>query len=134
MPTKQKVTLNSIIDDITLWHHRHGHLNLNSLKVLTLINMVIGIPIIDVNKNTCEGCIMGKMHTLSFTKTTWRVKAPLQLVHTDIWGPACNPNMGGKRYFLLFVDDYTRMMWVYFLERKSQALTYFLQSKALIEK
>uniref|UniRef100_A0A7C8ZX12 Integrase catalytic domain-containing protein n=1 Tax=Opuntia streptacantha TaxID=393608 RepID=A0A7C8ZX12_OPUST len=39
-----------------------------------------------------------------------------------------------KRYFLLFVDDYTRMMWVYFLEQKSQAFSYFLQFKALTEK
>ena len=42
--------------------------------------------------------------------------------------------MQGKRYFLLFVDDYTCMMRVYFFEWKSQAFTYFLQFKALTEK
>jgi len=81
--------------------------------------MVIGLPTIDAHKSIREGFIMGKMHRLPFTKTAWRAKTPLQLVHTDIWGPAHNPSLGGKRYFLLFVDDYTRMMWVYFLEQKS---------------
>lgn len=42
-----------------------------------------------------ETCIIGKK--LLFTKTSWRVKAPLKLVHAEIWGPTCNPNLGGKK-------------------------------------
>jgi transposase InsO family protein len=38
------------------------------------------------------------------------------------------------RYFLLFVDDYSRMIWIYFLDKKSEAFPVFLQFKALIEK
>jgi len=57
-----------VIDDMTLWHHRYGHLTLDSLKVLKQRNMVIGLPIINVDKNICEGCIMGKMHRFLFTK------------------------------------------------------------------
>jgi len=46
----------------------------------------------------------------------WRAKAPLQLVHIEILGLARNPIVRGKRYFLLFVNNYSRMMWVYLLE------------------
>ena len=74
------------------------------------------------------------MYKLPFTKTAWRAKAPLQQVHTNIWRSTCDPSIEGKRYFLLFLDDYTRMMWVYFLEQKSQAFTYFLEFKALPKK
>jgi len=49
-------------------------------------------------------------------------------------GPSRHPSIGGKRYFLLFVDSYTRMMRVYFLEQKSQAFSYFLLFKAFTEK
>jgi len=35
---------------------------------------------------------------------------------------------------LLIVDDFSRMMWVYFLEKKSEALSHFMQFKALTEK
>ena len=38
-----------------------------------------------------------------------------------------------KRYFLLFVDDYSRTIWVYFLEKKSEAFSHFIQFKALTE-
>nr|GEX46411.1 hypothetical protein [Tanacetum cinerariifolium] len=39
----------------------------------------------------------------------------------------------GSRYFLLFVDDYSRMCWVYFLTSKSEAFEFFKKFKALTE-
>ena len=38
----------------------------------------------------------------------WRANKKLQLVHTDICGPMSVASYGGSKYFLLFVDDYTR--------------------------
>ena len=93
---------------MTLWHRMYGNVNLKILKILKQRSMVIH-PIKDANKNICEGRIMGKMNRLPFTKLAWRAKAPLQLVHNDIWGLACDPDLEGKRYFLLFMDDYTCM-------------------------
>lgn len=48
-------------------------------------------------------------------------------------GPA--PITGGQqfRYFLLFIDDCTRMTWVYFLERKSEVFDKFIMFYAMIE-
>jgi hypothetical protein len=43
------------------------------------------------------------------------------------------PSFGGAVYFLLFIDDYTRYTYVYFLKKKSVVLSYFLQYKALVE-
>jgi len=94
MPIKDKVTLSSVMDDLALWHQRYGHLNFNSLRVLKRRNMVIDLPIFDVNKNICEGCIMGKIHRLPLTKTSWRAKFPIQLVLTDLWGSSRHPSIG----------------------------------------
>ena len=55
-------------------------------------------------------------------------------MHADIWGPSRNPTLGGKRYFLLFVDDYTCMIWIYFIEHKFDDFSYFIQFKAFVEK
>ena len=96
--------------------------------------MVFGLPFISSNLKVCEGCIYGKMHRLPFPKTSWRAKALLQLVHANIWGPSSTPCFGGRRYFLLFIDDYTRMMWVYFIQQKSDAFSCFKEFKALVEK
>ena len=134
MQSETNIALSSIIDDSTLWHLRFGHLNYESLKLLKNRDMVIGLPPITNEKKICEGCIYGKMQRSPFPTSTWRARVPLELVHADIWGPTKNPSLGGKRYFLLFVDDFSRMMWVYFLERKSEALSRFMQFKALTEK
>ena len=74
------------------------------------------------------------MHRLPFPKNSWRAKAPLELVHADICGPTRTLSLNNRRYFILFVDDYTRMMWIYFLNEKSEAFSTFLQFKALIER
>ena len=106
----------------------------NGLKLLKDKNMVLGLPPIAKLNQVCEGCIYGKMHRLPFPKTAWRAQAPLELVHADICGPTRTPSLNDNRYFLLFVDDYTRMMWVYFLKQKSEAFNVFLQFKAFAEK
>ncbi|CAN0881937.1 Retrovirus-related Pol polyprotein from transposon TNT 1-94 [Linum grandiflorum] len=135
MARNEEVALKSqSMDESFLWHLRYGHLNYKGLKLLKEKNMVVGLPHINKEDKVCEGCIYGKMHRLPFPKTTWRAKAPLELVHSDICGPTRTTSIGGKRYFLLFVDDYTRMMWVFFLEQKSEAFSKFLQFKAAAEK
>lgn len=94
--------------------------------------MVIGLPRISKINKVCEGCIYGKMHRLSFQKTAWRARAPLELVHSHIC-ESRTPSLNGSKYFLLFVDDYTRMLWVYFLKQKSEAFNSFIHFKALVE-
>ena len=61
-----------------------------------------------------------KKHRENFPTISWWVDRHLQLVHSDICGPL--PTLlRGCRYFLLFVDDFNRMTWVYFLKQKSEA-------------
>ena len=135
MPLHDNLALKSDnINEDYLWHLRYGHLNYKGLKLLKDKNMVLGLPIINKKDEICEGCIYGKMHRLPFPKNSWRARAPLELVHADIWGPSRTPSLNNRRYFLLFVDDYTRMMWIYFLQQKSEAFSSFLQFKALVEK
>ena len=123
-----------ISDESQLWHLRYDHLNQKGLQLLKQKDMVRGLPQINQIEGVCEGCVYGKMHHLSFPKTSWRAKAPLGLVHADIYGPTRTPSLGNKRYFILFVDDYTRMVWLYFIQQKSDAFSKFLELKALVER
>lgn len=85
-----------------------------------------------------KGVYMGNgnlpLHRFPFPKTSWRARAPLELIHADIFGPTRTSSVSNKKYFLLFVDDFTRMMWIYFLSEKSEAFSFFLQFKALVER
>lgn len=65
--------------------------------------------------------------------SSWRAHACLQLVHTDICGPIEPHSFGGNKYFISFIDDFSRKVWVYFLKEKSAALTVFKQFKSLVE-
>ncbi|KAG6470938.1 hypothetical protein ZIOFF_072026 [Zingiber officinale] len=121
------------LDESYLWHLRYGHLNIKSLQLLEQKGMVTGLPTIHSKDRVCEGCIYGKMHQFPFPKTAWRARSPLELVHADICGPIRSASLGNKQYFILFVDDFTRMIWTYFLDRKSDAFSTFLHFKALVE-
>ena len=123
-----------ISNESQLWHLRYGHLNQKGLQIPKQKDTVRGLPQINQIEGVCEDCVYGKMHHLPFPKTSWRAKAPLELVHADIFGPTKTPSLGNKRYFIFFVDDYTRMVWLYFIQQKSDAFSKFLEFKALVER
>ncbi|XP_074580864.1 uncharacterized protein LOC141837341 [Curcuma longa] len=75
-------------DEAWLWHFRYGHLNFSGLKTLKQKNMVIGLPQITNPSQVCEECVVSKQHRNQFPQgKSWRAKAALELVHSDICGP-----------------------------------------------
>jgi hypothetical protein len=97
--------------------------------------MVRGLPLIEQPTKICEGCILGKQHRNVFPSgKSWRERAPLELIHSDLCGPMQTPSLGKSQYFITFIDDFSRKTWVYFLKYKSEAFEIFKQFKALVEK
>ena len=97
--------------------------------------MVKGMPHIDHPDEVCESCVLSKHHRSSFAKeVNWRAKRPLDLVHTDVCGPITPMSTGQNRYFLTFIDDFSRKTWIYFLKRKSEVFNCFKDFKAIVEK
>ncbi|TXG50951.1 hypothetical protein EZV62_023475 [Acer yangbiense] len=104
-----------------------------SLKLLSSRKMVSGLPVIDPLDRVCETCVVGKKHRDPFPiKKTWRASWPLELVHSDLYSVETSSN-GGYRYFITFIDDFSRKAWVYFLQQKSDACDAFKRFKALVE-
>ncbi|GLU18737.1 hypothetical protein SLE2022_350210 [Rubroshorea leprosula] len=122
-------------DSSWLWHLRFGHMNFGGLKAMASKRMVKGLPSVNQPDQLCEGCLLGKQSRKSFPKQSQsRATRPLQLVHTDVCGPITPCSFGKNKYFLLFIDDYSRKTWVYFLKKKSEVLKCFQNFKALVEK
>lgn len=118
-----------------LWHFRYGHLSFGGLKTLQQKNMVTGLPQITIPSEVYEECVVSKQHRNQFPQgKSWRAKATLELVHSDICGPITPCSNGGKRYIITFIDDFSRKVWVYFLQEKSEAFLAFKSYKALVEK
>ncbi|KAH0709495.1 hypothetical protein KY284_010922 [Solanum tuberosum] len=98
-------------------------------------NMVNGLPHITAPSETCENCGVSKQPRYPFSQgKSWRAKALLELVHSDLCGPINQNSNGGKRYFITFIDDFSRKTWVYFLHEKSAAFDVFKRFKVLVEK
>lgn len=96
-----------------LWHSRLGHLSL--FKLQQIIPECKSISTLE-----CEACELGKHHRSSFPSHNDSCASTLlELVHSDIWGPSRIASRNGFKYFVTFVDDYSRLTWLYMLHDRS---------------
>lgn len=128
------ISINS--DEVTeLWHKRLGHPSKDKMVHIMRADLyqerLSGKPLKEL---TCEPCILAKHHKPGFPKaSTSRSTAALQLVHSDMCGPVSSPSLGGGRYFINFIDDYSSFCWTYIMKHKSEALEYFKEFQVAAE-
>ncbi|KAK2370871.1 putative mitochondrial protein [Trifolium repens] len=122
-------------DERWLWHYRYGHLNFKSLNHLSSKQMVVGLPLIHAPDKLCQGCFTSKQPRNSFNNTVYsRSTQALHVVHSDVCGPIETSTLGGNRYFMTCVDEFTRKIWIYLLKEKSEVFNEFKKFCALVER
>jgi transposase InsO family protein len=121
-------------NETMIWHAIFGHLPFQSLSLLQKNSMVKGLPIFKEKNPPCESCILGKHKRTSFPQSSTQAKQHLELVHTDLCGPMQTKSIGGRFYFLTFIDDFSRKIWIYFLRHKSETFAKFKEFKDEAEK
>jgi len=57
----------------------------------------------------------------------------LYLVHSDVCGLMSSPSLNFCLYYVIFIDDYSRKFWIYFLKAKSDTFDKFKEYKAFME-
>ena len=120
-----------------VWHHRYGHLNVTSLRKLANEQLVKGLSRSDASDEMalCESCFQGKIHQSTFpTSEVKRAEAPLEFIRSDVCGKINSKSLSGAEYFLNFVDDKTRYIWIYILKCKNQVFQYFQEWKVMVER
>jgi transposase InsO family protein len=96
--------------------------------------MVQGLPSLDHVEQFCDVCVLTKHRRLPFLqKSSFRAKKRLELVHGDLCGPVTPATSGGRRYFLLLVDDLSHYMWVVVLGSKGDAANAIKRVQAAVE-
>ena len=110
-----------------------GHVNVQRLKAMQSKEIVTRLPKFKVDnmKKICEACQFGKQARNAFPHDRNVSKNVLDVVHSDVWGPAKIVSMGGCRYYVTFIDDHTRKTWVYFMKEKSEVFTHFQHFRTL---
>ena len=120
-------TLSSIDD----WHAHLGHPH--NCIVSQIINNY-NISVSSSNKSPCSSCILGKFAKLPFAAVEHTSNAPFQIIHSDVWGPSPILSFHGYRYFIVFIDDFTRFSWIYFLKNKSDVYSTFLNFESYVHR
>ncbi|KAJ0605636.1 putative RNA-directed DNA polymerase [Helianthus annuus] len=117
----------SIDREAWLWHRRLGHPSTGYLHLL--------FPNLFPSKtnSVCETCVLAKSHRHTYLPNNTRVDIPFSLIHSDVWGPAKVAGGQNFRYFVIFVDDCTRMTWRYFLKHKSEVFEKFKEFHTMVE-
>jgi transposase InsO family protein len=129
----QQAKIQSTHTTLLEWHKRLGHIGFDNVK--RLVDQTAGMEIDGSRTNpVCVSCVAAKQtrkpNSSAATRTT---TSPLQLIHSDVAGPMRTSSLGGARYFVLFIDDFSRFTAVFTLKQKSEVTDKFLEYKAWAE-
>ena len=119
-----------MINSFSLWHFRLEHVN--SRRMHDMVNLEL-IPKYENDMNDkCRICMHTKITRKLFSKVV-RNSTLLGLIHSDVCDMHSTPTKGGKKYFVTFIDDYTRFCYVYLLHTKDEVLDKFKIYKTEVE-
>lgn len=115
-----------------LWHRRFAHLHYETLPKVR--KMVFGMLEIRVDHDgVCQRCASGKHVKGPFSSSRSKTNGILRFIHSDLYGPVPVISLGCYLYYIIFVDDFSRKTWIFFLKNKDQAFDMFRVFKALVE-
>jgi transposase InsO family protein len=114
---------------IWLWHRRLGHPSFSYMKHL-FPDLFSNILIFDLK---CETCILAKSHRATYPLSMNKSMVPFALIHSDVWGPSPISTISSFRWFVIFVDDCTRMTWLYLLKHKNEVLSTFQSFRTMVQ-
>ena len=114
------------------WHHRLGHPH---FWVLQNILNKFGLPVTHKMKHYhCDACRSSKSHKLPFSISVHKSTKPVELIHSDVWGPTPTLSHFGFSYYVVFIDDFSKYTWPFPLRKKSDVLSTFIEFRTKVEK
>jgi hypothetical protein len=112
------------------WHNRLGH---PSSRILHHVLKSNNVPVKTYSFNNCTHCMVNKSHKLPFNKSSISSSSPLEIVHSDVWGPSPFSSIDGFRYYVIFIDHFSKYVWLFPLKFKSDVSVIFPIFKNIVE-
>ena len=107
----------SSIPSLALWHARLGHASSSRVQQLASRGLLGSVS---TENFDCVSCQLGKQPALPFNSNESISTDIFDLIHSDVWGPSLVSSIGGFRYFVIFVDDYSRYSWIFHMKHRSE--------------
>jgi len=83
--------------------------------------------------SVCDACQQAKSHQLLYPKSVSQSTFPLQLIFSDVWGPAPK-SVSHYQYYVSFIDDFSKFTWIFLLKNRSDVFEVFLNFQKLVER
>lgn len=83
--------------------------------------------------SVCDACQRAKSHQLPYSLSNHVSLSPLELVFSDVWGPS-SISANGNKYYLNFINDFSKFTWVYPLKNKADVYRIFMQFQNHVER
>lgn len=79
----------------------------------------------------CQSCVLEKHIKLPFVASTSMTLMPFDIIHSDLWtSPVLSSSR--HRYYVFFLDDYSKYLWTFPIAKKSQVFPMFAKLQAHI--
>jgi hypothetical protein len=82
----------------------------------------------------CKGCTLEKYVKSTFHEKENCSSVILERIHMDVCGPFSVASTEKHRYYVIFVDDFSRKCWIFFMQKKDQTFSKLCEFKELVEK
>ena len=115
---------------LALWHSRLGHASISRVKELASMGLLGSVSIENFD---CMPCQIGKQTALPFNNSVSHALSSFDLIHSDVWGPSSIATQGGSRYFVIFMDGFSRYTWIYLFKNRSKLSQIYRNFTKMIE-
>ena len=78
-------------------------------------------------------CQLGEQPALPFDTSESISTDIFDFIHFEVWGPFSVSSIGGSRYFVVFVDDYSRYSWIFNMKHRSKLLQVYSNFAKMVE-
>jgi hypothetical protein len=128
-----KLVFSAIKISTDRWHSRLGHPARDIVRCVVFTNNLPCASLDSGSGLVCDVFACAKAHQLPYFVSFSRSSVPLELIFLDVWGPAID-SFGRKKYYISFIDDYSKFIWIYLLRSKSEVFKYFIEFQRLVER
>ena len=120
----------SSLPSLALWHSRLGHASSSRVQQLASKGLLGSVSEDNFDYTSCQ---LGKQPALPFNNSESISNSIFELIHSNVWGPSPVASISGSRYFVIFIDDYSRYSWIFPMKSRSEILQIYSNFTKMVE-
>lgn len=123
LKVKKPIKIKGLANAATIedWHHRFGHVSMDTLKKMITRKAVDGLEVKGQATQVCENCTLNKCTRVHHPpRTTEKSKVAGTVLHIDTAGPSPVESRGKSKYLMLCKDEFSKYRQVAFMKTKDQ--------------